>query len=150
MKYKKHLEKYEQRGHFLYNPQEDLKIKCNAPEDKGGVYLIYKIEEFQEILIYIGRSGRKDKQGELKVRKDGLYGRIVKGHHPKFGKSDESASVRRNAFPREMIKEGIGNIIVYWWATHDDSKIDCPKEVEDKLLKIYEDKRGRKPDWHKQ
>jgi len=146
MKYKKHLEQYEHRGYFFYNPQEKLKIKCNAPKDKGGVYLIYKIEESKEVLIYIGVSNMRIKDGEMKTRKGGLDDRLVNGNHQAF----EAPKRRATSFPREMLKEGIEEIIIYWWVTHDENKVDFPKDVENKVLKMYEDEHGTKPEWHKQ
>ena len=150
MKHKRYLEQYEHRGYFIFNPKEDLRIKCDAPKDKGGVYLIYKVKELRETLLYIGSSGQRDKEGNLKIRIGGLYDRLVNGHHSKFGKSTESTSIRKNAFPREMLKQGIENIIVYWWVTHDENKTDFPSDVEKILAEKYVSEHGKLPEWHKQ
>lgn len=146
--YKKYLEHYEYKGYFSFTRQEELKLKCNAPKDKGGVYLIYKLERSKEILIYIGSSGQRDKEGNLKVRQGGLYDRLVNGNHPKF-KGSES-SVRKKAFPREMKNEGIEKIVVYWYVTHCQDNVDFPTDVEKDLTDKYFEKHDKLPDWHKQ
>jgi hypothetical protein len=131
MDYKNLLEKYEHKGHFLFEPQESLKQNGNAPSDKGGVYLIYKLEGSIEILVYIGSSGQRNKLGELKIRQGGLYDRLINGYHPnRFG---ESKRIKRyKAFPQHMIKSGISKIIIYWWVTFDKGNTDFPTDIEKK------------------
>jgi hypothetical protein len=83
------LDKYKDRGCFSFKPEESLKDKCNAPSNKSGVYLIFRVDNRIKTLIYIGSSGRKYK-GVLKTRTTGLGGmkdRLVNGRHPKFAKA---------------------------------------------------------------
>jgi len=149
MKYKKHLEKYEQRGHFLYNPQKDLEFKCNAPENKRGVYLVAKIKNHKEVLIYIGASGLL-KEGKLETRENGLHGKIDKGNHS-LGKSNGfKCTLKSNRAKEEMKNQGIEEIIIYWAVIDDENEEDLPTKVRTELLNIYKDEHGRKPDWHKQ
>lgn len=82
------LNKYTDSGAFSLNPSqhETLSKKCNAPDNKGGVYLIYKVVGKEEVLIYIGSSGQKNSAGTLKVRQGGMKDRLVNGYHPnRFG-----------------------------------------------------------------
>ena len=98
------LKKYKTNGVFSFKQNESLEHKCNAPTDKNGIYLIYKVTSNIEELIYIGLSGQM-KNGVLKTRQSGLGGmkdRIVNGYHPKFGKIK-----RRIAFPAQMKIENI-------------------------------------------
>lgn len=143
------LKKYKCNGTFNYKSSESLSAKCNAPKDKSGIYLIYKIVNEQEILIYIGSSGQRRKDGTLKVRIDGMKGRLVNGYHPnRFGQSKRIA--RRKAFPLQMLKENISEIKVYWWVTYDNNNADFPTDVEASLTGKYFDKFGELPDWHQQ
>lgn len=139
---------YQRRGQFTYSASESLKECCNAPTDAAGLYLIYREAVSDEGLLYIGVSGTKAKDGNLKVRKAGLGGikdRIVNGHHPKFDKKP-----RRRAFPNQMKAEGIARLVVFWWVTYDEQYQDFPTDVESELTAEYRVKFGRLPPWHKQ
>ncbi|SDD95572.1 hypothetical protein SAMN05216464_103151 [Mucilaginibacter pineti] len=57
------LKKYENTGSFTYRPQDRLAQICNAPNDKAGIYLVYTIQGKERMLVYIGRSGKKERSG---------------------------------------------------------------------------------------
>ena len=140
------LKQYKVKGYFTFKPKESLEVKCNAPTDQNGIYLIYKIVNSQEVLIYIGSSGQI-KDGTLKTRQSGLGGmkdRIVNGYHPKFGKIK-----RKKVFPNQMIIENISELKIYWWVTHGNENNDIPTEVERTLKGLYFNKYGCLPAWHK-
>jgi hypothetical protein len=140
------VSKYKIKGFFSFRPEESLERKCNAPTDKCGVYLIYKVIKSMEVLIYIGSSGQI-KNGELKARQSGLGGmkdRLVNGYQPKFGKVH-----RKKAFPEQMRIEKIPELKIYWWVTYDDEIHDIPTNVESELKTIYINNFGRLPEWHK-
>ncbi len=101
----------------------------------------------KEILIYIGASGQKTLKRTLKIRKGGIYDRLINGYHPnRFG---ESKRIKRyKAFPNQMLKEEIPQIKIYWWVTHNDKYLDFPTDVEAFLMKIYCDTFEARPDWH--
>ena len=140
------LKKYKIKGYFTFKPYESLQTKCNAPTEQNGIYLIYKLINSREDLIYIGSSGQM-KDGILKTRKSGLGGmkdRIVNGYHPKFGK------IRRiKAFPAQMKKEKISELKFYWWVTWDKENQDIPSEIESILINKYLINFGKLPEWHK-
>ena len=120
--------------------------KCNAPTDKNGVYLIFKVTSSGQELIYIGSSGQM-KDGVLKVRKVGLGGmkdRLVNGYHPKFGKVK-----RKKAFPEQMRKGNISELMVYWWVTWDEQHMDIPSQIERRLKEKYLIEYNKLPEWHK-
>jgi hypothetical protein len=97
------LEKYKNKDHFFFKPDDILSQVCNAPDDKSGLYIVYALAKGRIELIYIGISGTEQKEGTLKTRKAGLGGmkdRIVNGHH--FGKVP-----RRKSWPAQMLKEGV-------------------------------------------
>jgi hypothetical protein len=141
--FKEILAKYSIKGEFTFTPTENFEIKCNAPTTQSGVYLIYKIIESKEELLYIGSSGQKTKDGKLKTRKSGLGGmkdRLANGYHPKFGKIK-----RKKLFPSQMLIENIPQIKIYWWVTYDTVYFDFPTDVEGQLRKLVD----KLPAWHK-
>jgi len=140
------LEKYSLKGKFNFKSGDSLADKCNAPTNKSGVYLIYKVINGKEELIYIGSSGQK-KDGVLKTRQTGMGGmkdRIVNGYHPKFGKIK-----RHKVFPTQMRKELIPELKFYWWVTYDGENVDFPTDTETLLRDKYQTKFNKLPDWHK-
>lgn len=135
--------KYPLNGKFTLSNDESLLEKCNAPNNYGGIYLIYNEKE----LLYVGTSGRKS-ENTLIVRKSGLgdiKDRIVNGYHPKFGKIKRS-----KAFLHQMKIENISTLTIEWYVTFDFEKVfDFPTDVESILLNQYIDKFNSKPIWHK-
>jgi len=143
------LKKYKDNGTFSLTPSkaEILGKKCNAPDDKSGVYLIYKVVGIQEVLIYIGSSGQKNPDGTLKVRQGGMKDRLVNGYHPnRFGEAKRIK--RQKAFPKQMEKERISELKIYWWVTYDNDFSDFPTDVETVLREKYRSKFHKLPDWH--
>lgn len=140
------LEKYEQNDHFFLKPTDELKEVCNAPDDKSGVYVVYALKNGRVELIYIGCSGKQEKDGSMFIRKVGLGGlkdRIVNGHH--FGKIP-----RRISWVNQMKLERIEALDVYWYVTHNSEYLDCPRTVENELLQIYHEIHGQLPKWNRQ
>jgi hypothetical protein len=137
------LNKYKESGHFFFKPIDNLGQVCNAPTDKSGVYIIYALKDGRIELIYIGRSGKVKSNGSLFIRKAGLGGlkdRLVNGKQ--FG------AARRNAWKAQMLAEKIEALDVYWYATHNDQFVDCPKKLENKLLQKHFALYGRLPKWN--
>jgi len=116
-----------------------------------GIYLIYKLIDNKEILIYIGSSGQI-KNGILSVRKSGLGGmkdRLVNGYHPnRFG--EEKRLKRKVAFLKQMNNENINTLKFYWYVTYDNINKDVPTTIEKVLSNNYISLYKRLPDWHKQ
>jgi hypothetical protein len=139
------LSKYKHKDHFFLNHTDKLLEVCNAPSDKSGVYLVYALKKGRVELVYIGRSGKKNNDGSIFVRKAGLGGikdRIVNGHQ--FGKTP-----RKVSWPNQMGLEGIEALDVYWYITHNKDDSDCPRQVEDNLLRMHREIFGHLPRWNK-
>ena len=137
------LNKYKHNDHFFFKPTDNLNSFCNAPNDKSGVYIIYALKGGRIDLIYIGRSGEVKQDGTLFIRKAGLGGlkdRLVNGKQ--FGEP------RRNSWKAVMNYEKIEALDIYWYATHCEKYIDCPKIIESKLLQKHLDIYGRLPKWN--
>ena len=131
------LNKYSHTGQFEFHADDNLRIVCNAPTDKSGVYIVWTNEQ----LLYIGRSGKKE-NGVIVHRKCGLGGikdRLVNGHQ--FGKLP-----RRRIWPEKMKEQGLSVLSVYWYDTEDDD----PVEVERLLLAEATYKNEILPPWNNQ
>jgi hypothetical protein len=138
------LIKYKQNDHFFFKLGDNLKQVCNAPSDKSGIYIVYALKGGKIELIYIGRSGKIEKDGSMFVRKAGLGGmkdRIVNGHQ--FGKTP-----RRISWTKQITFENIEALDVYWYVTHNEKFSDCPRILENKLLQKHLDIYGRLPKWN--
>lgn len=55
---------------------------------------------------------------------------------------------RRNSWKQKMIDEKIEALDIYWYVTHNDKFIDCPRILENKLLQKHLDIFGRLPKWN--
>ena len=137
------LKRYTKTDHFFFKPSDNLGQACNAPTNMSGVYVIYALKGGRVELVYIGRSGEVKQDGTLFIRKAGLGGlkdRLVNGKQ--FGEP------RRNSWKAQMQKEGIEALDIYWYVTHCNSFVDCPRVVENKLLQRHYDVYGRLPKWN--
>lgn len=134
------LIKYKSNNHFFFKLKDNLREVCNAPTDKSGVYIIYALKNGKIELVYIGRSGQVKQDGTLFVRKAGIGGikdRLVNGKQ--FGQP------RRNSWKTVMENEKIEALEIYWYVTHNEKYIDCPKIVEKTILRKYFEVYGRMP-----
>ena len=140
------LNKYEQHDHFFLKAQDSLREVCNAPTDKSGVYIVCALKNGKIELIYIGCSGKHLGDDTMFIRKAGLGGikdRIVNGHQ--FGKIP-----RRKSWIAQIEKEKIEALDIYWYATHNQKYSDCPRVLENTLLKKHLSIYGRLPKWNKE
>lgn len=138
------LSKYSYNNHFFFKQRDNLKEVCNAPTDKSGIYVVYALKNGNVDLVYIGCSGKIEKDGSMFIRKAGLGGikdRLVNGHQ--FGKTP-----RRISWSNQMKLENIEALDVYWYITHNESFMDCPRKVENSLLKKYLNLNGQLPKWN--
>jgi hypothetical protein len=136
------LNKYKHAGHFSFSPSSNLRRVCNAPTDKSGVYVVYASKSDHKELVYIGCSG-KVLDRILYIRKAGLGGikdRLVNGKQ--FGEP------RHCSWKRQMRHDKIEELDIYWYVTHNDEFVDCPRVLENKLLKIFMSTYGRLPSWN--
>jgi len=138
------LKKYP-NNHFFYKSTDRLINACNAPTDKSGVYVVYALAQGKVELIYIGRSGRRGTDGNIKTRTAGCGGikdRIVNGKH-------FNNLARRKSWPAQMLLENIEALDVYWYVTYDYVNKDFPEDVERTLLQKHIHIYGRLPKWNK-
>ncbi|WP_343532528.1 hypothetical protein [Pedobacter sp.] len=135
------LNKYKEKGIFVFNQKDRLSSVCNAPKSGSGIYLIYATVKGKRELIYIGISGRKSEKGEIIHRKDGLRGRFLRG------KTD--GVLRKIAWPNRMLAQQIKVIEIRWYVTYGELDQDFPRDLEVSLLSQYQLQHGRLPIWNK-
>lgn len=138
------LSKYKNKDHFIFEANQKLSEVCNAPTNKSGVYLIYKLAKGKVELVYIGSSGQKQKDGTLKTRKAGLGGlkdRLVNGKQ--FGDR------RTITFPLIMEHQKIEALDIYWYVTYDENVKDFPSDIENLLISKFYSIFERLPEWNK-
>jgi len=139
------LDKYNTQDHFFLTPENDLQTVCNAPADKSGVYVIYALKKGRVELIYIGHSGKIEKDGSLSIRNEGLGGlkdEIINGQQ--FGKTPAHI-----AWKKQMARENIEALNIYWYVTHNTRYTDCPEALKRNLLRQHQDIFGVFPKWNK-
>ena len=134
------LKKYENAGHFFYRAGDDLQEVCNAPTDKAGAYLVYMLRKGKIELVYIGSSGLVKEDGKLYMREGGLKERILNGEY-----GDKKYN---ELWSKEMVKNSIDALDIYWYVTYDETHTDCPKDVEDELFDMYYDLYDDEPKWN--
>lgn len=136
------LNKYQENGDFIFKPLDNLNDVCNAPNHSSGIYFIYAEEKTLQNLLYIGISGRRDKKGNIKHRKDGLRGRFL------TGKTD--GVLRKKYWPQKMNQEGIKSLHIYWYVTHGKFNVDFPRDLEILFLTRFVTKYKRLPRWNRE
>lgn len=135
------LKKYK-NGYFSFKRDDILGKVCNAPKSESGVYIILASNRNEENIIYIGSSGKMQKDGRLKHRKGGIYDRIVNGKQ--FNKP------RRLSWPEKMKEQQIDKLNIEWYVTFISKLTDIPACVESMLFQKYYDKYGKLPDWNEE
>ena len=122
-------------------PEESLAMVCNAPTDRCGIYIVYAFKKNSHQVIYIGSSGKMQKNGTIKTRKGGMKDRLVNG-------KDSNGIPRRKSWGIRMKEEGISELKVHWWVTFDENIRHIPQYVEGLLIQEFYDTLGRLPAWN--
>jgi hypothetical protein len=135
------LEKYMANGHFFFEEKDDLNNVCNASKNGIGVYLVYALNKAKTELIYIGSSGKIKQDGTTKIRKGGIFDRLVNGKQ-----FDEP---RKKSWKQKLISERIDALDIYWYETLDRNHNDIPVSIEGSIIQTFFDINGKLPKWNK-
>ena len=144
------LNKYTIKGHFIFRKDDTLSHVCTAPDAKSGifisgVYIVYAISKEKIELVYIGRSGKIGKDGNIQHRKAGCGGikdRIING-------KDSDKIPRRKSWLAKIEIEKIDALDIYWYVTYDQKNKDCPDVIESQLLQIFDSVYNARPRWNR-
>ncbi len=134
------LKEYKLNGQFDFEINSSLASACNAPKDKGGIYLVYEVTGAIEKIIYIGSTGWVNTAGTFHIRKDGMYDRLVNGNQ-----FDEP---RKKGWPKKMKVDKIDLIRVKWYVTFGNDLKHIPAYTEACCLQKYFEENKCIPDWN--
>jgi hypothetical protein len=134
------LKLYSISGCFYFAVDTNLKDVCTAPKRHGGIYCVYNYKRTTKKLIYIGSSGWISQCGDFKIRRNGMFQRIVNGKQFKK-KRKESWSIK-------MKEQNIKKIRVDWYQTFDESIEHIPAYVEALCIQKYFEENKCLPIWN--
>jgi len=136
------LEKYKSNGHFFFGEKDELGIVCNAPKNGMGIYIVYALKNGKIELIYIGSSGKIKQDGKKKIRKGGIFDRLVNGKQFDYP--------RKRSWKEKIMTERIEALDIYWYETFDQNNSDIPSTIEGIIIQRYFDIYGTLPKWNKE
>ena len=91
--------------------------------------------------MYVGISGKLTNEGSIKIRKGGIYDRLVNGKQ--FGRS------RKFSWKDRMAIDDLDELYIQWFDTFLHNK-HIPKYVEGVLLQKYYENFFSLPPWNKE
>jgi hypothetical protein len=134
------LEKYTNKGSFIFKQGERLSLKCKDIPNAPGVYMIYAVRNGNKELLYIGASGKMNQNGTFKTQK--LKKRIQN--------MQNSKTRRETHFNNEINKLKLLSIEVHWYVTFDSEFNELPLNIEGTLLQEFYNHKGVLPLWNNQ
>ena len=131
------LKKYKNNGHFFFKNGDSLREVSKDVPDLPGVYYIIRLAGGRVKLVYIGKSGSIEQDGQFK--KQGLRGRLN-------NKQDDLQ--RQEYFEKKFMEENIDGLDIYWFVTFDKANRDLPVYVEGLIMQIFFERHGSLPAWN--
>ena len=95
------LKKYKEADHFFLRPSDSLVKVCNAPENKGGVYIIFALKNGRIELVQIGCSNENE----------GIKDQIIK---------------EQLLLKSKIKQESIETLDIYWYVTQTSKGLNDP------------------------
>jgi hypothetical protein len=131
------IKKYANNGHFFFKKGDNLKQVINRVPDLPGVYYIVRLSNGRVELVYIGKSGTIQQNGQFNDH--GLHGRL---------NSKQEGINFQDYFESRILKENIDALDIYWFVTFDKKSGDLPGFVEGILIQRFFEIHGRLPLWN--
>ena len=132
------IKKYKNNGHFFFKKGDNLRQVSKSVPDLPGVYYIIRLSKGRIELVYIGKSGMIQQNGQYKDQ--GLQGRL---------NNKQKGIERQDFFESRILKENIDALDIYWLVTLDTKSKDIPGFVEGLLIQRFFEINGRLPLWNK-
>lgn len=130
--------KYQNHGHFFFQPGDNLREASGEVPNLPGVYIIYRLAKGKVELVYIGRSGSMLQSGTFKNQL--LRQRL----------NNEQEGIKRQLYFEEKMKlENIDALDIYWYITMDENHNDLPGYVEGLLMQRYFEVFSKLPSWNR-
>ena len=131
------IKKYKNNGHFFFKNGDDLKQVSKSVPDLPGVYYIVRLSKGRIELVYIGKSGTIQQNGQFKDQ--GLQVRL---------NNKQEGLESQDFFESRILKENIDALDIYWFVTFDAKTYDLPGFVEGLLMQRFFEVYGRLPLWN--
>ena len=132
------IKKYKNNGHFFFKKGDNLKQVSKSVPALPGVYYIIRLSNGRIELVYIGKSGTIQQNGQFKDL--GLQGRL---------NIKQEGIESQDFFESRILKENIDALDIYWFVTFDTKHNDLPGFVEGLLIQRFFEINGRLPLWNK-
>ena len=132
------IKKYKNNGHFFFKKGDDLKQVTKDVPALPGIYYIVRLAKGRIELVYIGKSGTIQQNGQFKDQ--GLQGRL---------NNKQEGIKRQDYFESQILRENIDALDIYWFVTFDTKNRDLPGFVEGLLIQRFFEINGRLPHWNK-
>ena len=132
------LKKYKNQDHFFFEKGESLADVSKDVPNKPGVYIICRLAKGKVQLVYIGKSGTIEQNGEFKNQL--LRKRL---------NNKQDGVKRQDYFEAKIEEENIDALDIYWYVTFDEKNKDLPAYVEGLLMQRYFEMYGELPEWNK-
>ena len=97
------LNNYQNNGHFFFIPGDSLAEVTKGVPDLPGVYYIIRLAHGNVELVYLGKSGSIEQDGNFK--KHGLRGRL---------NNTQEGMLRQEFFDMKCLAENIDALDIYW------------------------------------
>lgn len=133
------LNEYPNYGHFFFKKGDRLSNQSKDVPQLPGVYYILRLAHGNVDLVYIGKSGKIQQNGQFKSQL--LKGRI---------NNKQEGLKREQYFEQKIEQEDIDGLDIYWFVTYDRHHQDLPGYVEALILQQYYDVHGCLPPWNKE
>ena len=131
------LRNYKNNGHFFFKNGDSLREVSKDVPDLPGVYYIIRLAGGRVELVYIGKSGSIEQDGQFK--KQGLRGGL---------NNKQNDLHRQDYFEKKFREENIDGLDIYWFVTFDKSNKDLPVYVEGLIMQIFFERHGSLPAWN--
>lgn len=132
------IKKYKNNGHFFFKKGDNLKQVTKDVPALPGIYYIIRLAKGRIELVYIGKSGTIQQNGQFKDQ--GLQGRL---------NNKQEGINRQDYFESQILRENIDALDIYWFVTFDTKNRDLPGFVEGLLIQRFFEINGRLPHWNK-
>lgn len=132
------LAKYKNKGHFFFEKGDVLKTNRKDVPNLPGVYYVIKLAKGKVELVYIGKSGSIQQNGQFKEQL--LNQRL---------NNKQDGMNREQYFLQKIELENIDALDIYWFVTMDEQYQDLPSFVEGLLLQRYFEIYACLPKWNK-
>ncbi len=133
------LDKYKNNGHFFFQKGQNLKELSKEVPNLPGVYYILRLSRGKIDLVYIGKSGAIQQNGNFNEQ----------GLNDRLNNKREGINLE-NFFNKKCVKENIDALDIYWYVSFDSKNHDLPEFVEGTILQRHFEVHGQLPYWNKE